>query len=196
MTETLVNRADRDTPPAADAAFARWLAGLAGDLLMNLRAEKGHADSKALRKAGDAKSHELIVGELARWRPSDAVLSEEGADDPVRLDADRVWIVDPLDGTREFGEEGRIDWAVHIALWQCLSGTAKLTAGAVALPAQHRVLATDKGPAYPPPPSAPGRGRLEPPDRAGRRSVVPLFGAHLQRPPHPLRPPVRHASRG
>jgi 3'(2'), 5'-bisphosphate nucleotidase len=173
MTETLVNRADRDTPPAADAAFARWLAGLAGDLLMNLRAEKGHADAKALRKAGDARSHELIVGELARWRPSDAVLSEEGADDPARLDADRVWIVDPLDGTREFGEEGRVDWAVHIALWQCLSGTAKLTAGAVALPAQHRVLATDKIPAYPPlSPQAASGGRLR---FAASRTRAPEF---------------------
>src|SRR5690242_5726492 len=119
MTETLVNRTDSDTPPAGDAAFARWLAGRAAGLLRDLRDEIGFADPDALRKAGDARSHDLITGELARWRPSDAVLSEEGADDPERLDADRVWIVDPLDGTREFGEEGRTDWAVHIGLWQC-----------------------------------------------------------------------------
>jgi 3'(2'), 5'-bisphosphate nucleotidase len=146
MTETLVNRADHDSPPAADAAFARWLAGLAGDLLTDLRAELGYADPKALRKAGDARSHELIAGRLAHYRPNDAVLSEEAADDHARLAAERVWIVDPLDGTREFGEEGRGDWAVHIALWQA----ERLVAGAVALPAQHRILATDSPPAYPP----------------------------------------------
>src|SRR5947209_3045111 len=119
MTEILVNRTDSDTPPAGDAAFARWLAARAGALLRDLRDEFGYADPAALRTAGDARSHELIVAELARWRPDDAVLSEEGHDDPARLGADRVWIVDPLDGTREFGEDGRADWAVHIGLWQC-----------------------------------------------------------------------------
>ena len=69
------------------------------------------------------------------------VLSEEGADDPARLTANRVWIVDPLDGTREFGEPGRTDWAVHVALWQ-RTGGGELTAGAVALPAQGQVLST------------------------------------------------------
>jgi 3'(2'), 5'-bisphosphate nucleotidase len=91
------------------------------------------------------------------------VLSEEGThDDPARLVADRVWIVDPLDGTREYGEPGRVDWAVHIGLWGRVgptfraSGTdahlgyGRLLAGAVALPAQHRVLGTDTPPAYPP----------------------------------------------
>ena len=80
------------------------------------------------------------------------MLSEEGADDPGRLDAERVWIVDPLDGTREFGEPGRTDWAVHVALWErsASSGPGDLTAGAVALPAQDQVLST----AEPPPPSA------------------------------------------
>src|SRR2546421_495236 len=119
MTETLVNPAGADSAPAADAAFARWLAGRAGDLLLGLRDRTGHGDPDALRAAADAQSQELIAGELARWRPSDAVLSEEGIDDPARLGAERVWIVDPLDGTREFGEEGRADWAVHIGLWQC-----------------------------------------------------------------------------
>ena len=71
-----------------------------------------------LRKQGDRRSHELLVTELAVRRPQDAVLSEEGRDDPARLSADRVWIVDPLDGTREFGEPGRTDWAVHVALWE------------------------------------------------------------------------------
>src|SRR5690242_17908809 len=146
MTETLLGRAEPDTPPAADAAFARWLAARTGGLLLDLREEMGHRRPDALRAAGDARSQELIAGELARWRPRDAVLSEEAADDPARLDAERVWIIDPLDGTREFGEEGRADWAVHVGLWH----TGRLSAGAVALPAQHRVLATDPPPTYPP----------------------------------------------
>ena len=66
---------------------------------------------------GDAASHRLINDELRRHRPDDAVLDEEGKEDPRRFDADRVWIIDPLDGTREFGEPGRHDWAVHVALW-------------------------------------------------------------------------------
>jgi 3'(2'), 5'-bisphosphate nucleotidase len=84
------------------------------------------------------------VAELAARRPGDVVLSEEGADNPARLDAMRVWIVDPLDGTREFGEPGRADWAVHVALWErnAADGTGGLTAGAVALPAQGHVLST------------------------------------------------------
>ena len=92
-----------------------------------------------LRKAGDRLSHEFLTHELAVQRPGDVVLSEEGADNPARLTARRVWIVDPLDGTREFGEPGRTDWAVHVALWESgsdASAPGDLTAGAVALPAQ------------------------------------------------------------
>ena len=63
-----------------------------------------------LRAEGDRQAHELLVRELAAARPADAVLSEEGADDTARLDAERVWVVDPLDGTREFSEPGRTDW--------------------------------------------------------------------------------------
>ena len=99
-----------------------------------------------LRKAGDRLSHEFLTAELAAHRPADAVLSEEGIDGKARLTADRVWIVDPLDGTREFGEEGRTDWAVHVALWERGPG---LTAGAVALPAQGRVLSTANLPELP-----------------------------------------------
>ena len=76
------------------------------------------SDPKALGRAGDAESNELLLRELAAARPDDAVLSEESADSPARLSADRVWIIDPLDGTREFGLPGRPDWAVHVALWQ------------------------------------------------------------------------------
>jgi 3'(2'), 5'-bisphosphate nucleotidase len=139
-------------PPVADAAFARWLAGRAGELLLRLRQERGFDDPAGLRAEGDKCAHDLLLAELSRWRADDAVLSEEGArNDPARLGAARVWIVDPLDGTREFSEEGRADWAVHVALWSRSAVTPhRLAAGAVALPAQHRVLGTDRPPAYPP----------------------------------------------
>ncbi|HEU5161367.1 MAG TPA: 3'(2'),5'-bisphosphate nucleotidase CysQ [Streptosporangiaceae bacterium] len=118
--------------------MAAALATEAGRRLLRLRAGRGFADPRALKDAGDRESHEYLMAELAARRPGDAVLSEEGKDDAARLTADRVWIVDPLDGTREFGEEGRTDWAVHVALWE--RGT--LVAGAVALPAEGRTLAT------------------------------------------------------
>jgi 3'(2'), 5'-bisphosphate nucleotidase len=138
-------------PPVVDGAFARWLAGRAGEVLLRLREERAYDDPAALRAAGDKAAHDLLLTELARWRAADAVLSEEGLrDDPARLAAARVWIVDPLDGTREFSEAGRSDWAVHVALWCRHSGMpCRLAAGAVALPAQHRVLGTDHPPAYP-----------------------------------------------
>ncbi|MFG3578539.1 inositol monophosphatase family protein [Micromonospora chersina] len=151
------------SPPMIDGAFARWLAARAGQALMGLRAELGFADAGALKSAGDKVSHDLIRTELAKWRPADAVLSEEdegsrlawtaevSSDAVSRLNADRVWIIDPLDGTREFAEEGRSDWAVHVALWARSAPTPHgLVAGAVGLPAQHRVLGTDYPPAYPP----------------------------------------------
>jgi 3'(2'), 5'-bisphosphate nucleotidase len=116
--------------------LAHDLAVEAGVRLVALRASGG--DPGELRRSGDRMSHEFLTSELARLRPADAVLSEEGSDDHARLSANRVWIVDPLDGTREFGESGRDDWAVHVALWQ----DGELTAGAVALPAQSRVLST------------------------------------------------------
>jgi 3'(2'), 5'-bisphosphate nucleotidase len=142
---------------ADDHALAHDLAERAGRLLLALRAKGGDPD--ALRNAGDRQSHEFLMTELAKARPRDAVLSEEGLDDKARLTADRVWIVDPLDGTREFGEPGRTDWAVHVALWQRTPAPAdaeagaagepsdagaagELTAGAVALPAQGLVLST------------------------------------------------------
>ena len=119
-----------------DDRLAAELAEQAGLLLLDLRAEGGDPDD--VRKAGDRLSHEFLAAELAARRPGDAVLSEEGRDDRARLATDRVWIVDPLDGTREFGEPGRTDWAVHVALWE--RGT--LTAGAVGLPARGQVLST------------------------------------------------------
>jgi 3'(2'), 5'-bisphosphate nucleotidase len=149
-----------------DHTLARTLATDAGALLLELRAGAGpDTDPKSLRAAGDARSHELLAAELARLRPGDAVLSEEGRDDRRRLTADRVWIVDPLDGTREFGEAGRTDWAVHVALWQ----DGRLAAGAVALPGLGVTFATDSPPALPPPAAGPVRllvSRTRPPDFA------------------------------
>ena len=131
--------------PADDHRIARDLADAAGQRLLALRAAGG--DPEEVRKAGDVSSHEFLSARLAERCPGDAVLSEEGRDDPARLAADRVWIVDPLDGTREYGEPGRTDWAVHVALWE----RGELTAGAVALPAQDRVLSTAEPPPRPGP---------------------------------------------
>ena len=123
-----------------------------------------------LRRAGDHESQEYIAAELTRLRPADAVLSEEAADDPARLKADRVWIIDPLDGTREFGEDGRVDWAVHVALWE----QGELTAGAVALPAQRTVLNTAEPPPSPKPTRAGAPLRL-----VVSRSRPPEFVARM-----------------
>ena len=114
---------------AGDARLAAGIAVAAGDLLLELR-------------AGDRRSNELILRRLEAERPGDAVLSEESADSPARLAAERVWIVDPLDGTREYGMPGRADWAVHVALWEAGRG---ITAAAVAQPALSAVYASDEG---------------------------------------------------
>ena len=121
-----------------DHLLARDLADAAGQRLLALRRARGDGDAARLRRDGDRQSHEFLAEQLARKRPADALLSEEGRDDPARLSASRVWIVDPLDGTREFGEPGRTDWAVHVALWD----EGELTAGAVALPARGMTVST------------------------------------------------------
>jgi 3'(2'), 5'-bisphosphate nucleotidase len=119
---------------SADAALASQLATDAVRLLQALRVEMAGAAVDELRDAGDRRSHEFLMAAFGNDRPDDAVLSEEGVDDPTRLAADRVWIVDPLDGTREFGE-GRGDWAVHVALWSRTADEAgELVVGAVGLP--------------------------------------------------------------
>lgn len=133
--------------------LAARLATEAGQLLLEVRRELADAGEADRKSAGDKRSHDFLMAALAAERPADAVLSEEGADDPARLSAERVWIVDPLDGTREFSELGRDDWAVHVALWQ----RGDLVAGAVALPAQEVTLAT---PTVAPPPAATGKPRV------------------------------------
>ncbi len=126
----------------SDMDVSASVAAEAGQLLLELRDDFGPVDDKdranELRKAADRASHELIVARLAEARPGDVVLSEEGADDPVRLTSDRVWIVDPLDGTWEYGQ-GRADFAVHVVLWSRDAGAPGggiLSAGTVDLPAQ------------------------------------------------------------
>jgi 3'(2'), 5'-bisphosphate nucleotidase len=124
-------------PFAVDDAFAASVATRTGRLLLALRARCAGLPAEQLARQGDLAAHQYLVAELARQQPDDAVLSEEAADDPQRLSADRVWIVDPLDGSREYGE-GRRDWAVHVALFEA-SG---IRAGAVALPARDMTWST------------------------------------------------------
>jgi 3'(2'), 5'-bisphosphate nucleotidase len=112
----------------SDARLAAALAEEAGRLLLDLRQDSG-LTGKELGKRGDHDSNELLLRRLAAERPGDAILSEESADSKERLSADRVWIIDPLDGTREYGMPPRPDWAVHVALWERGQG---ITAAAVA----------------------------------------------------------------
>jgi 3'(2'), 5'-bisphosphate nucleotidase len=123
-----------------DARLAAELAEQAGQLLLSIREFTEGTDPKALGKAGDLQSNELLLARLAAERPDDAVLSEESVDSAARLSADRVWIIDPLDGTREYGMPGRSDWAVHVALWQRGRG---ITDAAVSQPALGTVYASD-----------------------------------------------------
>ena len=140
------------TPPAAaatdDHVLAAWLAETAGRRLLEVRATG--LEGKELKDAGDLAAHQLLMTLLAEHRPDDAVLSEERPDEGDhkvdRLSASRVWIVDPLDGTREFSEPPRDDWAVHVALWQ----DGGLVAGAVAQPALGETFTTGEVPVLPP----------------------------------------------
>lgn len=155
-----------------DHQLARSLAEDAGHLLLDLRKRlvAEGASAETIKAEGDQQSHEWLMQALREARPDDAVLSEEGSDgsgpqDQERLAADRVWIIDPLDGTREFGEHPRADWAVHVAL--VTNGVP--VAGAVALPAQRRVLATEPPAPTPAVPAARPRiivSRTRPPEVA------------------------------
>lgn len=131
-----------------DHRLAAEMAAEAGELLVGLRErlEREGAPAAALRAEGDRQAHRFLADRLAAARPGDAVLSEEAPDDRARLGADRVWIIDPLDGTREFSEPPRADWAVHVAL---VVGR-RPAAGAVALPAAGLTLSTLDPPGLPP----------------------------------------------
>jgi 3'(2'), 5'-bisphosphate nucleotidase len=145
---TLPDSPDSIAPGSeSDNELAVRLARETGQRLVELREQlwlQG-AHSWHVMDSGDAIGHQFIAEQLRIHRPDDAVLDEEAAEDPRRFEADRVWIIDPLDGTREFGEPGRHDWAVHIALWD----KDHFVAGAVALPAVDLVLATDPAPLLP-----------------------------------------------
>jgi 3'(2'), 5'-bisphosphate nucleotidase len=159
------------TGPGSDASLAADLAVAAGQLLLAVRSQHPDIDAGELKDLGDRSAQELLAERLAAARPADCVLSEEAVDDRRRLTADRVWIIDPLDGTREYSE-GRSDWAVHVALWQ--GGT--LVAGAVALPGLDTVLATDPAPVVP----AASRGTSDAPLRmAVSRSRPPALAQAL-----------------
>jgi 3'(2'), 5'-bisphosphate nucleotidase len=151
-----VTQPDLPVPPPAllgdDHAFAAWLATVAGQRLEQVRGS-GLA-GRELKDAGDEASHRLLMSLLDTHRPDDAVLSEEGRDDAGRTSAARVWIVDPLDGTREFSEPPRDDWAVHVALWATDGSEGDLVAGAVAQPGLGTTFHTGEPPVLPPPTAA------------------------------------------
>lgn len=137
--------------PAADAGptpedhrLAAELARSTGELLLNLRDEMAQAgiSSWELEDEGDRQAHEYLAKRLAEARPRDAFLSEEGRDDKSRLSERRVWIVDPVDGTSEYGQPPRVDWAVHVAL--AIDGQP--VCGAVSLPSSDVVLSTASPP--------------------------------------------------
>ncbi|RBY97141.1 3'(2'),5'-bisphosphate nucleotidase CysQ [Blastococcus sp. TF02-8] len=163
-----------------DVAVAAAAAQAAATALLPLRS--GGLEGRALGDAGDAAAQRAILALLTAERPDDVVFSEEAADSDRRLTADRVWIVDPLDGTREYSDPGRHDWAVHVALW---TGGDLVTA-AVALPALGQVHVTDPVPPLPARPDGPVRiavSRTRPPAeaeavaRATNGELVPMGSA-------------------
>jgi 3'(2'), 5'-bisphosphate nucleotidase len=165
---------DEDAAPVSavalnDHELATSLAEQAGHLLLALRGQI--SDPAELKAAGDRQANELILAGLAAARPDDPILSEESPDEGARHGADRVWIVDPLDGTREFGETGRTDWAVHVALAE----RDRPLVGAVALPARGLVLSSDPAPIVPARPDGPIRllvSRSRPPELAEHLAVT------------------------
>lgn len=157
----------------SDSDLAAEVAEAAGDLLLRIR-DEGREHGNELGKRGDHEANALILARLREARPDDFILSEEARDDRARCAASRVWIVDPLDGTREYGE-GRADWAVHIGL--AIDGRA--VTGAVALPTQRLVLRSDDAP-VPPASSKPLKmvvSRSRAPEIATR--VAEALGAEL-----------------
>jgi 3'(2'), 5'-bisphosphate nucleotidase len=159
-----------------DVEVAAAAARAAADVLLRLRGEG--LVGRALMDAGDAAAQEAIAAVLTDLRPTDVVFSEEAADPARRLSAERVWIVDPLDGTREYGD-GRDDWAVHVALWARGVGGGRMVA-AVALPALGELHVTEPAPVVPARRSGPVRiavSRTRPPAVAD--AVAAALGAEL-----------------
>lgn len=170
MTPSGHNLATRD-----DAALAAQLAEAAGRLLLEVRAGSG-LTGKALGDAGDAAANRLLCDAIRSARPDDGLLSEEEKDNPARLAKSRVWIIDPVDGTREYSE-GRSDWAVHVAL--AVDGIPRV--GAVALPGLDGgiVLRSDQPRPLPPPADRPRFvvSRTRPPREA--EAVAAALGGEL-----------------
>jgi 3'(2'), 5'-bisphosphate nucleotidase len=159
---------------SSDVEVAAAAARAAADALVALR--RSGLTGRTLGDAGDVAAQQSILAVLSGARPDDVVFSEEAADDGRRLSADRVWIVDPLDGTREFGDPERHDWAVHVALWSA----GELTAAAVALPALGEILVTEPAPVVPASSEGPARiavSRSRPP--AEGDVVATALGAEL-----------------
>lgn len=156
-----------------DCELAAHLAEDAGRILIEVRASERHHGA-ALGRAGDVEANAVLVKALRELRPEDGLLSEEVKDSADRLGKRRVWIVDPLDGTREYAE-GRSDWAVHVAL--AVDGQASI--GAVALPALGLVLRSDRPIALPPAPVRPRVivSRTRPPAEA--IAVAEALGADI-----------------
>ena len=156
-----------------DAELAAHLAETAGQMLLQLRATRGFSPSE-LGAAGDRIANRYLVDTIREQRPQDGLLSEEERDNRERLTHHRVWIVDPVDGTREYGA-GRSDWAVHVGL--AVGGTASV--GAVALPGLDVVLRSDAPAPLPPAPDRPRMlvSRTRPPPEAGR--IAAELGAEL-----------------
>ena len=146
-----------------DHELAATLAEQAGKLLLAIRVQGG--------AAGDEQSNRFLLDQLQLARPNDAILSEESPDDQVRTEYSRVWIIDPLDGTREYGEPPRDDWAVHVAL----AVDGEPVVGAVALPAAGLVLHTGQPPGLAPP--APGPLRVAVSRSRPSREVMQLTAA-------------------
>lgn len=156
-----------------DAELAARLAEAAGRIALAVRAS-GLLAGASLGEAGDQLTNDFVMAVLRAHRPEDGVLSEESPDTADRLTRDRVWVIDPLDGTREY-KEGRADWAIHVAL--TIGGTP--VAAAVALPARNLLLRSDDPPA-PPVPSGMLRilvSRSRPPAEA--ELVARALGAEL-----------------
>ena len=130
--------------PLDDHLFAALAATDAGRVLEKVRLSG--LEGKALKDAGDLAAHEFLMQFIGEHRPGDAILSEEGKDDKGRLTSSRVWIIDPVDGTREFSEPPRTDWAIHVALWQ----DGELVAGAVAQPGLGQTFSTAEPSVVPP----------------------------------------------
>lgn len=125
-----------------DREFALHLADEAGKELLRIKSQA--TSSEGLGDRGDMGAQQVLADLLAKHRPHDAVLSEEAPDSSARLGADRVWIIDPVDGTRQYAKLDRSDWAVHVALWERTGpDSGELTVGVVALPAAGVVHVTD-----------------------------------------------------